>query len=380
VKKGSANRAVKRCTLMAWGLILFVYLVGCGESEPYTFGFIGGLSGRVSDLGGPARNGVLLAVEETNRTGGINGRRIEVIIKDDKQDPALARKAFHELLEEEADVILGPTTSAMAMAIVDLANQANILLMGITISTNELTGLDDQFLRGLSSTESYAAKLADYLYYQMGLRRFASVYDQKNKSYAKGWSDDFNRRFQENGGKRTAMIGFASGKPTELIGVAERLLEDAPDVIILATNSVDAALLAKLIRSRDPDVFLATSEWAGTERLIELGGRHVENAIVPQYLDRDSQNQAYRDFRTRFLERFNQEPGFPGLIAYNMTRVIIASLHQNPDPRKLKETILTQKVFPGIQGDLQFDPYGELKTKTYITQIRSGKFVVQAAQ
>ncbi len=360
-------------------MLLSALMSACGESEPYRFGFIGGLSGRVSDLGGPARNGMLLAIEEANQLGGIDGRQIESLIKDDKQDPETAKAGVKQLIQENVDVIIGPTTSAMAMAVVDQANASKILMMGVTVTTNELAGIDDYFLRGLAPARIYASKMADYLYYQMGLRTFASAYDKRNESYSKGWSDDFHTRFTENGGRRTDEVGFTSGKNEDLVTVAEKLLAGNPDVVVLTTNSVDAALLAKLIHGINEDVFLATSEWAGTERLIELGGRHVENAIVPQYLDRGSQDPEFLAFRERFLQRFNHEPGFPGMIGYNVTRVIIDALKNNPDPKQLKQTILGKKVYPGIQGELVFDKFGEVTTRTYVTQIRSGKFVVQAS-
>jgi branched-chain amino acid transport system substrate-binding protein len=78
-------------------------MIGCEKKkEPIKVGFVGGLTGRLSDLGSGGRNGVMLAVEEINNAGGISGRPVELITKDDKQDPEVAVKVDKELIDERA--------------------------------------------------------------------------------------------------------------------------------------------------------------------------------------------------------------------------------------------------------------------------------------
>lgn len=57
-------------------------LAGCSDPQPIRIGLIAGLSDRGSDFGESVRNGVILAVEEQNAAGGINGRPIELIVRD----------------------------------------------------------------------------------------------------------------------------------------------------------------------------------------------------------------------------------------------------------------------------------------------------------
>jgi len=365
----------------------FVYLVaviftlllnGCSESKPWSFGYVGGLSGKVSDLGGPARNGMLLAVEQANAEGGIHGRLIETDKRDDKQDPAVSKQAVQELLNKNVDVIIGPVTSAMAVEVAPLANQAKTLMMGLTVTTNDLSGQDDYFFRSLSPTATHAGNTANALYDQYKFRRFAGVYDTRNKAYSLSWIADFEKRFIENGGSMAGRYSFSSGARDQLVALADKLLQNNPDLIVFVTNAVDAALLAKLVRDKNPNIQLATSEWAGTERLIELGGRHVEGAFVPQYLDRESSELTYQTFRSQFVTRFNHEPGFPGMVAYNATRVVIEALRAAPNADKLKETILQRKVFPGVQGNVVFDDFGDALSRTYLTQVTNGNFKVVA--
>ena len=60
-------------------------LVGCGRQEPLVIGFIGGLTGPNADNGQAGLDAVTLAIEEFNRDGGVDGRLVELLAKDDGQ-------------------------------------------------------------------------------------------------------------------------------------------------------------------------------------------------------------------------------------------------------------------------------------------------------
>ena len=73
---------------------LLLYTLSCSTPEPYIIGFLGGFSGGLSDLTIAGRNGVILAIEDVNRAGGIAGRTAELVIKDDKDDPEAAQQSI----------------------------------------------------------------------------------------------------------------------------------------------------------------------------------------------------------------------------------------------------------------------------------------------
>ncbi|MBW1797231.1 MAG: ABC transporter substrate-binding protein, partial [Deltaproteobacteria bacterium] len=96
---------------------------GCENKKPVKVGFVGGLTGRLSYLGTAGRNGVILAVEEINEAGGINGRPVELITRDDGHDPKVAVKVDRELIGEGVVAIIGHMTSSMSMAALPLINK-----------------------------------------------------------------------------------------------------------------------------------------------------------------------------------------------------------------------------------------------------------------
>ena len=350
-------------------------LAGCSPPEPIRLGFIGGISGRVADLGIGGRNGVALAIEMRNKSGGVNGRPVELIVEDDKQDPEIAKRAVGRLIAQKVHAIIGPMTSTMAMAALPLINEARMTMISPTVTSSKLSELDDYFLRVIAPTTEYARKGAEHHIRVQGLRRVAATYDLRNKDYTETWLADYGKAFSALGGEIVTAEPYESGDHMDFAQLAERLLKPSPDAVLIIANSVDTAMLAQQLRKRNPHVLITTSEWAATERLTELGGRAVEGMVIAQFLDRDSRQPAYVAFRNAYVERFALEPGFAGITGFDAANVALDALAEQKAGQTLKQTILERRVFAGAQSEIRFDPYGDAVRDTYMTIIRNGTFV-----
>ncbi|MBA3059369.1 MAG: ABC transporter substrate-binding protein [Gammaproteobacteria bacterium] len=348
---------------------------GCAPPEPIRLGFLGGISGRVADLGVGGRNGAALAIDLRNQAGGINGRKVVLIVEDDQQNPEVAKQAVTRLITQKVAAIIGPMTSAMAVATVPLVNEAKLLMLSPTVTTTALSGLDDYFLRIIEPTTAYARKAALYHFNNQGSRRIAAAYDQRNLAYTESWLTDYRRVFETAGGAVLKTVAFSSNETTQFGELADRLLEVQPDSVLIVANSVDTALLAQQLRKRSASVHINTSEWAATERLIELGGKAVEGMVIAQFIDRDSTQPAYLAFHKAYLARFGQEPGFAGLSAFDATNVVLDALLGQKEGQSLKHLILTRREFAGAQAPIRFDANGDATREVYQTIIRNGAFV-----
>ena len=355
--------------------LLATVLSACGEKEPVRIGFIGGVSGRFADLGTTGRNGVMLAVEWRNERGGVAGRKIALSIKDDQQDPEKARQALKELVTEGVTAVLGPMTSSIAAAIVPDANRAGMLLVGGTVTTSGLTGKDDNFVRTISTTTEYASHAARNCRYH-GYKRAALVYDLANRDYTENWANEFSRTFTSEGGQIVKSQGFDSRSEKDYAVLATQLLQSKPDLVAIAANSVDGALLAQKLRQRNVEVRLAGSAWTGTQRLMELGGAAVEGMLIEQYYNQDDQSVSYQRFREAYLKRFGYEPGFAGVVSFDAANMLLDALAENADRKGLKERILKRTPFKGVQGDIAIDAYGDAQRPITMTEVRGGKIIV----
>lgn len=356
------------------GLLL---LGGCAEEKvPIKLGYVGGLTGRTADLGTSGRNGIQVAVDGINAAGGIHGRKVELILKDDQNDPEIAKKAVTELIDAKVAAILGPMTSNVAVAVAPLATSAGVLMMAGTVTTNDVTGKDDLFFRTISASTVHAATMAKYLYEKRGARRVAAAVNMSNQAYSESWTVNFERAFSALGGTLAQRVPYISNANTDFAALSRELLSTRPDAAILVTNAVDAALFANQAKKQNSNSLIVTSEWAGTGKLTELGGSNVEGYIVPQYLDPQNNAPAFAAFRDGYKQRFQQDVGYPAVVAYNAAQVVFRALAEMKSGESLKQTVLRLRRFPGLQGEVVFDDYGDVQSRTYLTQVRNGQYVL----
>ena len=350
---------------------------GCTKQDttPIQIGFVAGLTGKAADLGIGGRNGAQLAIDAFNAAGGLNGRPINLILKDDESSGERGKLVVGELVASKVTAIVGPMTSAVAAATAPIANDAGILMMGGTVTTTALTGIDDQFFRVIGSTTAHSATMANYLYESRKVRRAHLLVNLANKAYADSWATDFDTALKAREGGSTVRIDYTSSATTSFDELAARLMKGSPDAIILVTHTLDATHIANRLAKRQSKAVHVTSEWAGTGKLNELGGASVEGFVVPQYLDLNSTQPAYLAFHADYLKRFQQPPGFPAVVAYNATQVLLRALREQQTGESLKQTVLRLKTFEGLQESIRFDAFGDVQSPTYLTEVRDGNYV-----
>ncbi|MCB1889942.1 MAG: ABC transporter substrate-binding protein [Rhodocyclaceae bacterium] len=365
--------SLARPVTIVW-LLAMLLLQACSEPAPMRIGFIGGISGRGADLGISGRNGAQLAVEQWNARGGLNGRPIELQTRDDGGDTEHAKRVFRELSANGCHAVVGPMTSAIALAIAPLADELGLTLVSPTVTTNALSGKDDQFFRVVAPTREFTEQSAIHLGEHLGLSHLAVIYDATNAAYAASWLADFRRRFEADGRAIVAVLTFESGAQERLQPLARKLLSEPIDGVLILANSLDAALLAQQVRHLDADIQLAASEWAATSRLTEMGGRAVEGMAIASFLDEDSQAPGYLAFREAYRKRFGGEPGFGGLTGFDAANVVLNGLARKRPDESLRDYLRREPEVPAAQGAFAFDASGDGQRSTFITTIRDGRF------
>ena len=113
-------------------IILSMALVGCAKKkEPVKIGAILSITGPGKYSGEEVRDAMFLAVDEINAWGGINGRKIELIIEDGKSNPQEAKEAFKKIEANHHPVLYISTLSSVAMALAPLAGENKVVLVGL---------------------------------------------------------------------------------------------------------------------------------------------------------------------------------------------------------------------------------------------------------
>ena len=355
--------------------LLSLLVSGCGPGEPIKIGLLAGLSDRGSDFGESVRNGVILAVEQQNLAGGINGRKIELLVRDDGQDKEKAIKAAQELIALHPDIIIGPVTSSMATVVMPLMQQAGQVMISPTVASTNFYGIDDSFFRVNCTTREAAIQHARVLF-ERGARRAGLAFDASNLPFSGTWMAAFSAEFEKLGGATSATAGFESSASTRFSDVISRLLLSTPDALVFVASTLDTSRLAQQARRQAPGLPLSSSEWAASaEALSEMGGSAVEGMLITHAYNRDDRGAAYQNFRSAFKSRFQREFGSFSLLAYDTANIVFSAMKQRTSGEGMKAALLKYGPYKGVQQEIAFDANGDATRMVYFTEIRSGNLV-----
>ncbi|MBT0665383.1 ABC transporter substrate-binding protein [Geobacter pelophilus] len=351
---------------------LSLLLIACSPKEPVRIGYIGSITGKNSDLGVAARDAAILAVESVNTSGGINGRKIELIDKDDAQNPDTAARVAQELIGSKVVAIVGPLASSMTKASLPVINNAKVVMISPTASSNELSGRDDFFFRVMEPNTLFAKHQAETCR-KLKIKRVAAIYDIQNKTYTVEMFNTFKDEFVRQGGIVASEIRFDSqSSPSFSRLVAQLDLKSAGAVMVLA-NTIDSLNIAQQIRKVNPEITILSGACGIAQRdLLEQAGKSIDNIIFTLPVNSRSETAAYRQFSADFKNRFHYEPTFAATLAYDAMQLIFTALRKNPDSARLRDTIKGIESFTGLQGEVKLDRYGDPSRNLFVTRYLKG--------
>lgn len=358
-------------------VIIGIFFIKIKSREDIIIGVSAQLTGSQAELGVQQRNGVQLAVEKINESGGISGRKISLMIQDDLGTPEGAQLVDSELIRDGAVAIIGHSTTAQTLEGLKVTDPANIIMVGATVSTPELSGLDDNFFRVSSSFRDSAQIFARHIYNDKKIRSIAIIYDRDNMAYSSAYVNTFADEFQIVGGKITDKVNFSSNENSDFFYTLNNLDKEKPEGLLIVASDIDTALIAQKAKIKDKQVSIFASAWAQTEALISNGGQAVEGIELEQAYNLDEQSSNCIDFKSHYKARFGSEPSFGAAYSYEATLVLAEALRKTHGSREgLKEALLEVKNFSVITDNLSFDKFGDIERPWYLTTIHNGKFIM----
>lgn len=345
------------------------------KKQDIIIGFSGQLTGSQAELGVQERNGAQLAIEKINDTGGICGRKVSLIINDDCGIAEIAKRGDEEFINKGAVAIIGHVTTAQTLEGLKVTNSNKVIMLGATVSTPELTGIDDYFFRVhpsfKNSSESFAKHICEY----NKIKNIAIIYDNDNLSYSKAYTRIFEDKFKEMGGKVVNEIKFSSEVQPNFTPLLSILDKTKPEGLLIVASDIDAAIIAQRAKLIDKNIKLYATSWAQTETLISNGGQAVEGMEIEQAYDIANKSQKFVEFNSNYKARFGNEASFGAAYSYEATMVLSEALKKaNCNKDKIKEALLGIHDFEGLIDKISIDKFGDVERPYYISKISNGRF------
>ena len=364
--------------LIAAILIFSLTFSSCQKKESIKIGYTGTLSGLNSDVGISGRNGALMAVNKINKAGGINGRTLELIIKDDKNDNKKALQVDNEFYTEGVTAIIGHMTSGMADVTVPFINEHKILMISPTIAADYLSNRDDYFLRMIPSNKEQATAVSKAMFLK-NVNRVAIIYDNYNSSFTEGLKNKFKENYATHVGKIVLEKSF-NPNSVNYREISNELIESGANGVFIIAASDNAVMISQNLYKQRARIKVFLPSWAMTNDLLNHGGKSVEEAILVNFYDNESKSSEYVEFEKNFLPQYGTKPNFSAQFSYEAVTILAEAIKNSEETNSeaLKRYIIKKQLFNGLQEMLSFNATGDMSRTKYLYQVRDGKFILMS--
>ncbi len=348
-------------------------LAGCGK--PARVGAIVSRSGAASSYGAQVARGFDLAVEQINASGGVSGRKIELVYRDDSTNPEIGLAALRELVEREGiSTVLGAVSSTVTLRLAPYCERRRVVLVSPSASSPAITEAGEYVFRTFPSDVLEGASMADFAR-DLGLDRVAVL--AVDDDYGASLSRVFAERLRAAGGSVVASLTFPEGDTAAIADAVAALSGLAPRGLYLPAYVGDLATALALLRAANiRPIVLGTS--AASPELIRAAGPAAENLVFPvPSFDPDADSASVRSFTAGFRERYGAEPEVYAAHAYDAVRLVAAAADRTGSwsADEIRGALLRIDNYEGATGRLAFDPKGDVVQYPRLYVVRGGQFV-----
>jgi branched-chain amino acid transport system substrate-binding protein len=342
-------------------------------------GYFGDLSGPTFNFGQSAINGVLLAADEINQDGGIDGRKIDVVIDDDRGSPERAATLTGKLIEEDKVVaIIAGGTSSNSRAAAPKAQSARIPLISPSSTDPAVTQAGDYIFRACFTDAFQAEVMAKFAVNTLKAKKAAILFDF-NSTYSRGLTDYFELSFAKLGGQIVGKLSYTQGD-ADFKGQLSAIQIAAPDVIYIPGYYGDVAVIAKQSRQIGLKQSLLGGDGWDAPELWQLGGDALNGSFISTHYSVDDPSSAIQEFVREYKQRYgNLLPDAHAALAYDATRVLTDAIRRanSTDGEKLRATLAETKNFAGVTGVISMDANRNAIKPAVVLKLQDGRYIYQ---
>jgi branched-chain amino acid transport system substrate-binding protein len=355
---------------------LTTLLLACGQADggPVRIGVAGSFS---DPIGTPMQLAAELAAAEINAAGGIDGRPIELVLRDDYADPDSAVFIASDLYESDVSAVVGHLFSGTTLAAAPVYNGGADPIAAISPSSSspEVTSAGDHTFRICPSDLAHGAALAHWVRERLGFERGAVLY--LNDQYGRGIRQTFVEQFLRLGGRLESVDPYLGHRP-DVGPYLDRMVRNRSiQFLVVAGNRGEGEEVIRQARRRGLTVPILGGD--GLEG-IEGAGALAEGVYLTSAYFPNLPTGANRKFVEAYQRKYPGAgmPNQPAAATYDaiyLLREVIARAGTDRQAvrRALAGVGSETPAFEGVTGLVAFDAAGDVPDQNvYIGKVRAG--------
>jgi branched-chain amino acid transport system substrate-binding protein len=352
-----------------------------GSAETINIGAIYNLTGGFAGMDVPSLNGLKLAADEINASGGVLGKKIKLVSIDGKSDPAISTTAVQELVNQnKVKVVVGLNDTTYVLASGPIAQKA-----GIPFVTPGATdpGIPDQvgdymFMAAFGDdVQAHAA--ADFALNDLKTNT-AWIFTDTSSDYTLGLSKYFKERFTQKGGQVLLEDKFDGSADVDFSTQITRLksLKEQPKILFVSAQPDKAGIIVKQLRDMGVKIPVLGGDGYDTPDLVKLGGvPQTNDTYFTTHVALGNTSASVQNFSKNYKAKFGIDPenAFAAL-SYDTMQLIADAIKRagTDDSKKIRDALASTKGFKGVTGTISFEKSRVPLKSVTIIKVNNGKY------
>jgi branched-chain amino acid transport system substrate-binding protein len=363
----SASAIEKRNAVFLLAAILIVIFASYFLIQPYNtkvipdnntikVGVYGDLTGPTSSFGLSTKNGIQLAVDEINAAGGVNGKKIVLVVEDDQGRPVQAKTVISKLInQDKVQAVLGTVASSVSLAAAPVAQEAKIPMITPSSTNPKVTEVGDYISRICFIDPLQGKFMAKFAANTLKAKTAAIIGDVQS-DYSKGLAEFFRQEFTRRNGKIVAEQKYAQ-TDWDFRAQLTAIRNSNPDVIYIPGYYGQVAIIAKQARELGMNMPLLGGDGWDSPELWTLGGNALNNSYITNHFAVDNPAPEVQNFVKAYQAKFGVVPDSLAALAYDAAKVLADAIKRagGTDSVKLKNAINMTEDFDGVTGNIRLD-------------------------
>jgi branched-chain amino acid transport system substrate-binding protein len=355
--------AVAGAALPAWG------------QTPVKLGIVAEITGGGAPSGTMWRDGVILAVEDLNKKGGVLGRRVETFVMDTQSDPPTSVAVMRRAINEQPFAIMGTVYSSSTVANMDVARQAGIPQISGSESVLVVQkGNPNIFLTSFSQQVGFA-KLVRWIVEDLKAEKIALIY--VNNAFGRGGREMFLKFLKDRGKSVVTDISTEVQQADFTPELTQVRSSGATHVMVYNHEEENARIMIQIQKLGLRVEAVGDNLCAQTT--VDAGGEAVNGAKCHVPMTALSPVPSMVEVGRRFQERFGRVPDHNAFKAYIGTHLVKAAVERVGafDQAKVRDC-LHNNLFaaaeePGLLLDMYMDEKGDADRSSFVVEVRNKK-------
>ena len=311
-------------------------------------------------------------MEQINASGGVLGRKLEVVYEDTQ---ALAKEgvsAYRKLVTiDKVSAIIDDSVSGVTLAMAPMAEKDKVVILATGATAPAISEAGD-FIFRIWNSDAYEGEVAaKHAYEDLDSRSAAILYI--NNDYGKGLEQVFTLEFTKLGGKVAASESFAQSA-TNLRTQLTKIKAAKPDVLYLVGFPKETPIALKQARELQLDVPVLGTVVIHDPNLIEAAGEAAEGLSFP--FPKDATGEHVEAFRAAFRVKYGEDPPVVADVGYDAVKMLARAiaLSGGSTGEDIRRGLNMLKDYPGASGTMTFDENGDVRKPMGIKSIRNQRF------